>query len=346
MLAIIAHHSIVNSTVLDSVDFSNPSLNAYFLSVWGMWGKTAINSFILISGWFLCVGDVTWRKILKLLLEVYFYKIVIMLVFALAGYEPLSFKGTLLSLISPVKWVNNGFFASFLAFYLFVPVYNVLIRNLTKRQHLLMLCGLLFYFSIASTFLNARTMNEPFWYMTLYFLAAYLRLYPSKWSQSRKVALASLLSGVAVSVAFCIGVMWVVGHSSLFPIPESLAEKLLGIGVGIDYWLVSDSNKLLALVVGTSAFLVAKNAPTFHSRWINTLSAGTFAVLLIHASSDTMRRWLWQDVLDIPSFMGLPLGEMVLRLAVIPVAVFLCCSLIDIPRRRWLEKPLMNRIRR
>ena len=53
MMAIIAHHFVVNSTVDKQYDYLNPTLNHYFLEIWGMWGKTAINSFILISGYFL-----------------------------------------------------------------------------------------------------------------------------------------------------------------------------------------------------------------------------------------------------------------------------------------------------
>ncbi len=161
------------------MDFFHPTYHTYFLMVWGMWGKTAINSFILISGYFLCKGRLTWQRYLKLLVEIYFYKFFIMVLFALSGYEPLTFKGLAQALFGPLRAVNNGFSASFLAFYLFVPIYNALIGALNKRQHGLMLCGLLLYFTVASTFLNAMSMNEPFWYMTLYFIAAYIRLYPT-----------------------------------------------------------------------------------------------------------------------------------------------------------------------
>ena len=51
MLAIIAHHFVVNSTVNLQYNYLNPTTNQYFLEIWGMWGKTAINSFILISGY-------------------------------------------------------------------------------------------------------------------------------------------------------------------------------------------------------------------------------------------------------------------------------------------------------
>ena len=87
MLVIIAHHMVVNSTVIDCMDFSHPTSHTYFLMVWGMWGKTAINSFILISGYFLCKGRLTWQRYLKLLVEIYFYKFFIMVLFALVSFS-------------------------------------------------------------------------------------------------------------------------------------------------------------------------------------------------------------------------------------------------------------------
>lgn len=324
------------------MDFANPTVNTYFLMVWGMWGKTAINSFVLISGYFLCKGQLTWQRWVKLLIEMYFYRIIITLIFAITGYQPLTPMILYNRIFFPLTIVNHGFASSFMAFYMFVPIYNVVIRNITKRQHALVLCGLLLYFTIASTFFGAESMNEPFWYMTLYFIAAYIRLYPSRWSESQKIALSALIVSVVFAIVYVIVMIWFIAHLTQFGLPDDWQALVMSKIYTIVYYLVSDSNKLLALVVDTSAFLVAKNAPTFHSRWINTLSAGTFAVLLIHSPIDTMRQWLWQDVLAIPSFLNLSIGETVLRSMIIPVAIFVICSLIDIPRQRWIEKPIMR----
>lgn len=342
MMAIVAHHSVVNSTVINHIDFASPTANAYFLMVWGMWGKTAINSFILISGYFLCKGQLTWQRWVKLLAEMYFYGIIIMLIFAAIGYQPLTPKILFKRLFFPLTGVNNGFGASFMAFYMFVPIYNVVVNNLTKRQHAIMLCGLLLYFTIAGTFFNAKSMNEPFWYMTLYFIAAYIRLYPAKWTEAGRWATITFIVSAILAIASVILVMACVSNIEAFGLPSALQAKAASKASKLAFYFVNDSNKILALVVGTSAFLAAKNAPTFHSRWINTLSAGTFAVLLIHASSDTMRQWLWQDTLAIPSFLNMSIGEAALRSALIPIAIFIVCSLIDIPRRQWIEKPMMK----
>ena len=74
MFLVVAHHYVVNSGVNELFDFSKPvSANTLFLQWWGMWGKTAINAFVLITGYFMCRSRLTIRKMLKLYLEVQFY---------------------------------------------------------------------------------------------------------------------------------------------------------------------------------------------------------------------------------------------------------------------------------
>ena len=80
MFSIVAHHYVINSGLMDAFDTgiaSKASLNYVFLSLWGMWGKTGINVFILISGYFMCTSSLTIRRYCKILLEWALYHFVI-----------------------------------------------------------------------------------------------------------------------------------------------------------------------------------------------------------------------------------------------------------------------------
>ena len=52
------------------------------------------------------------------------------------------------------------------------------------------------------------------------------------------------------------------------------------------YFFVSDSNKILALVTAICAFMFFKNVRIPQSKIINQIAASTLGVLLIHANSD------------------------------------------------------------
>lgn len=140
MLLIVAHHYVVNSGLIEVLE--RAPLDKYSLSLYlmGMWGKTGINCFVLITGYFMCQSHITLRKFLKLLLEIEFYNIIIYCVFLFSGYVDFNIKDFVKALL-PVKSVGVGFTSCFLLFYLFIPFLNILIRNMGKKQHLLIVCA-------------------------------------------------------------------------------------------------------------------------------------------------------------------------------------------------------------
>ena len=98
-----------------------------------MWGKTGINCFVLITGYFMCKSQITLRKFLKLLLQIEFYNILINAVFVLTGYKAFGLN-VLYEMFWPIKGVADGFTSCFLLFYLCIPFLNVLVHNLDKKK--------------------------------------------------------------------------------------------------------------------------------------------------------------------------------------------------------------------
>lgn len=93
MLMIVAHHYVVNSGILECIDAqSNLEFKDYFLLLLGCGGKTGINCFVLITGYFMCTSNITKEKFFKLMGVVYFYKVIIWGIFFFSGYEPFSAK--------------------------------------------------------------------------------------------------------------------------------------------------------------------------------------------------------------------------------------------------------------
>lgn len=327
MILIVAHHFVVNSGVTGNYTFDNVTGNMLFLQLWGMWGKTAINVFILISGYFMCVSKFTVKRFAKVYLEAKFYTIVIFMILLAAGYEKLG-VGSLLNLVfGYIRTPNGGFTASFFMFYLFVPFYNMLIERMSRREHRILLVLFIIYFTIAPTFLfSGSVFHEPLWYAVLYFTAAYIRLYPEKWTKDNKICGSILLLSVLLACA------------------SVLVVDFVGAEFGFTsaYHMVSDSNKLLAFVIGLFSFLFFNNLKIKNSKVINRIAATTFGVLCIHASSDAMRTFLWKDLLNVAGHYGMPLGGLVLYSIASVAGVFIVCSIIDMIRICLIEKPVLN----
>lgn len=115
--------------------------------------------------------------------------------------------------------------------------------------------------------------------------------------------------------------------------------KLLHIN-GDSYFFVADSNKILALITAICAFMYFKNLHIGYSKSINTIATSTFGVLLIHANSDTMRTWLWKDVLNNVHYFNSSL--LVFHAFCSVLVIYTICTIIDMLRIRFIEKPFLK----
>ncbi len=272
MLLIVMHHYVTSSglTVADGPIFSAPtSWRSMFLLLLGAWGKTGINCFMLITGYFMCTSRLTAKKYAKLLLEVVFYKLTIAIIFFVTGKADFTAM-TLLTTMLPITDVGVNFTNAFLCFYLCIPFCNVLVRAMTERQHIyLLLMSCFIYVFFGTVKILPVTMNYVSWFVVLYFISSYLRLYPKQIFDSRKFwAWATVVSG-AVSVLSVIACTWLGAR----------------IGRNSPYAFVTDSNTFLAVALGVCSFMLFRNIKIPHSRIINTIASTTFGVLLIHANS-------------------------------------------------------------
>lgn len=327
MLAIVCHHFVVNSglTAPDGPILANPmSLRSQFLLLMGAWGKIGINCFVLITGYFMCKKEITAQKFIKLISQVYFYKIVIFILLAFAGYQTVNVV-SLIQLILPVTSVAQNFVACFLIFFLCIPFLNILIRNLTQKQHRNLLILLIVPFVLLGSVPKFYVMfNYVTWFCILYLISSYVRLYSRPFFENAKIWGGVTLISFVLAVASIPIFTWLPTLVNKPPMP---------------YFLVADSNKFLALAVGFSSFMLFKNIHIPQSKIINTIAATTFGVLLIHANSDAMRTWLWKNMIDCVGHYN---AEYMPLYVIGSVAViFAICSLIDFIRIKLIEKPYM-----
>lgn len=323
MLLIVAHHYVVNSGLF-ALTYNNPtSVNSIFYRIIGAWGKTGINIFVLITGYFMCKSSIYIKKFLKLLLEVEFYNILFGAVFVISGYKDFSIKD-LFDVLLPVKSITTNFVGCFLVFYLLIPYINVLIKNISKADHMRLIFILLFVYSGLGMLPQRVTMNYVSWFLVLYLIASYMRMYPSKFTENSSFAY------MIFGTSFAFAVMSIVVCAFL--------GKYFNMQVG--YYFVSDSNKILALVTAIGAFLIFKNMKIKNSKWINYIASSTFGVLLIHANSDTMRQWLWKDIVRCEFHYNTRFYALYTIMCI--CIIFLICVVIDKIRIMTVERWFMK----
>lgn len=321
MLLIVCHHYVVNSGLMVELENGPITAKSLFFYVFGMWGKTGINCFVFITGYFMCKSSITLRKFLKLFLEVELYNIVIFSMFVLSGYQEFSIKELLFKLV-PLRMVETNFAGCFLWFYLCIPFLTVLVTHLDKKRHGLLVLLCLGIYTMTSTLPGfSVTMNYVSWFSVLFFIASYIRLYgllprltTSKWGG---------ITLICMVVSICAVFAAVYAH-------HYLGKQIWA------YRPVTDSNTFLAVVTSISAFIYFKDLKMKYHKRINTIAASTFGVLMIHANSDTMRYWLWQKIVDCKGAYNLPYACLYAIGCVL--AIFAICILIDYIRIHTLEK--------
>ena len=185
MLLIVAHHYVVNSGLMPVIMEDFPSAKSTFLILFGCAGKIGINCFVLITGYFMCTSHITLRKALKLLLQIEFYNLAFFCIFVATGYIDITPKA-IFNGLAPITALKDGFVACYIVFFCFIPFLNILIKGMNQKQCQILLILCLTIFSIFPQTIIPISYSYISWFMVVYLIAAYFRLYPPQWSLSAK----------------------------------------------------------------------------------------------------------------------------------------------------------------
>jgi len=154
----------------------------------------------------------------------------------------------------------------------------------------------------------------------LYCIAAYIRMFPKKIFANTRLWGGITIITIVLSALSVVSCAWL----------GTVLDREMA------FYFVSDSNKILAVVTALSAFLFFKNVRIPYNRFINTVAASAFGVLLIHANSATMRQWLWKDVLHNTAMYN---SEFLYVHAIGSVLlIYIICTFIDYLRIRYIER--------
>ena len=259
MFFIVAHHYVVNSGLTNqNVIFSDPkSMKSVFLLLFGAWGKSGINCFVLFSGFFMCKSKITLKKFLKLFLEYKFYQIIIYFIFLITKYIEFDIIDFAKEVI-PIYNISGNFTSCYLVFFLVIPFLNILVNNMNERQHILLLIWCFFVYVVLGTLPGFYIkMNYASWFIVLYLLSSYIRIYPKKIFDNIKFWCIASIASISLS-AISVVLLNFLFNGEFF------------------YEFVEDSNTFLAVCVGLSLFMYFKNIKIKNNKTINKIASTTF----------------------------------------------------------------------
>lgn len=319
MLMIVAHHFSIHSGF--SMKIPPLYLNTLFLQFLQFGGKIGVNVFVLISGYFLINTDnIKLKKVIKLWCQIFFYSFIIYLIFTLTGYQKFNITSFIKS-IMPIIYSQYWFASSYFILYLFVPYINKLVKNIEKVSYKKLLVLMFVLWSILPTLTKQKLyMNEILWFLFLYLVAGYIRLY---FNDTRKTCKWYFINTILVFIlTFSITIIMDL-LSLKYPYFNKYTTYLYGM------------NQIPILIISILLFLTFKNLKLRNIKVINTIASATFGVYLIH-DNPIMRVFLWKTLFKNASFQ--------FSLSLIPYAimciviVYIVSTIIELLRIHLLEK--------
>lgn len=317
----------------------NPYLNKgeFFVS-WTLFGLAmiSINVFILISGYFLCESKFSISRIIKLALQVVTYSLTITLIFWIftdVEHDKKYLVYSIIPILSDFYW----FISMYIGMYILSPIMNKLVHTLTKKQLQFTIGVALFLVSIwpniiyFSSAMNTAGGVSISWFLTMYLVGAYIRMY---YTPTQKCAKPLLL---AFSVYMILPLSRVLFefllNSPLKNIPF-LDDMLWGYSIFYNYSTIPVTIAAVLLFIGFLNFKIQNN---ILSSTINLLSSSAFGVYLLH-DHYYIRESIW-NIINPQSWIGhwylFPLSILVV------LGVYLVGTCIE-QIRQLIFKPILN----
>lgn len=322
MLMIIMWHLIRQGGILDNSFTTLNVLLKYITTLLVI----HVNSFVLLTGYFQCNQKFKFSKFLKLIGLVWFYKITFLIVTQVCHLKDLTTLEILKNL-SPINYGDYWFLQIYVLLYLISPILNRIINNINKKQFQKYLLVLFFIISILATLTMQKGFNNSYGYslsnfILLYFIGAYLRLYPI----NIKI-ISHNLKQILLIFGFCtLGFISLSFHYfSLYIQDFNSVTNYISQILGNMYCYDSPLVILQAILY----FLFFKNLNIKSNKIINKISTTTLGIYLIHTNR-LIRSYIYKYFGFTPYMKSSV--KILIFVVIHSIVLFILCSIIELIR--------------
>ena len=278
ILVLVSHASYTSLDPPTHSDISTSLDSSFMRGISESLSVVCVNAFVLISGWYGI--KVRTIRFVELIFQVLFVSIIIYLTMEILGLTPSMDVYKWIELLL-IKHRGYWFVKAYIILYLFAPVLNAFVQNVS-REYLKTFLIAFFTIQIIYGFYHYGSWYaggySPLSFMGLYVLARYMRLYPNKYKQFNKF--------IDLSVYFAI---------SVFTAIASLAFTYFFDKGGTVLFLYSSP----FVIVSSLFFFLFFTKLSLRSQIVNWIAASCFAVYLVHNSpllfhpyyTDVIQHW-------------------------------------------------------
>lgn len=327
MFMIVLYHFICHGRLIER---SNGAVKVILVFIQAL-TFVHVNSFVLLCGYFQCKNKFKMSKFFKLYNQVWFYKALIVIVLTILGFVSFS-NIDFIKNISFIYYGDYWFITMYFILYLFSPMINIIINNINKMQHLIIIMVLILIFSILPTitiqgfYNNARGFSITN-FILLYFIGSYLRLYPidksSVFSAFTKNFRKYFFLGVYIFFAFIMCMENLL--SDLFVSYGGIVEE---VGKIMSNSIRAYDNPIV--IIQSICYFLVFSSMSFKSRFINKVSSLMFGIYLISDHGNMRSVILTTFGIDKLNIIG---RSAILNVCIYSLIVMVVCGFIEYIRQ-------------
>lgn len=286
----------------------------------------SVNTFVLISGYFLCDNnEVKIRKVIDYLIQLWVINFFISLIIMVVGLYKFD-TDSYINMIFPFFSKNNWFLNCYLFIYILHPYINKIINSCTKKEHLNLIIILLLIMTVVPTITSNNNyiydLSRGYsisWFATLYLIVSYIKKYNVFEKSNYFYIFIYLLCCFSLPVYKYIATQInVSGIMALRLVPNNLYNY----------------NSIPILIASVCLFMLFKNMDIKNKLAIKLIKFTTpllLGVYLIHEQI-VLRQILWIDVLRVNKFYDSK--YMIINLVIVVLGIFIVSALLEYLRIR------------
>ena len=332
MFLIIMSHLAVHG----GIKYDSLSVNSAALEMMKT-GDIGVDIFILISGYYSIYSSPKLKKGVMLICQTLFYSVSTLLAVGIFSPDVFSKRNLFYSLIPFISDKGNWFIVVYIIMYTLMPFINGGLKSLNKRQFF----GMLLLIFTAGTILpdtfqyigklQDYGISKLVWFIFMYSLGAYLRLYPVKLAKKRGLCAVLWVGSALFAMLF----------RYFYAVVLYNKNGQFGGIKGLIIYFFSDISRpgFMSVVFSVLSLLVFTSLKIKGNKLLFAVSGSTFGIYLIHDGT-WVRRFLWDKITPV-KFVAESDYFIPIALGVILI-IFIACSLIDMIRKYLIEKPLFK----
>ena len=280
-------------------------------------GNIGTGLFMIITGFFLCTStQLKANRLLSVIIQVFTYSVLCycyyIIMYAGGCFSPKDVFTALTPLIHETNW----YFSAYVLIYLFHPYLNRLIQHASRKELRNLIILMTIVWGIIPVFFFVKFCRSNFlFFVLMYFVGAYIRLYPVGWyvDNYKKILLVSITAWVFIASM----PMWTTKQIS------DLAS------------LFYMNGSPLVLLMASSLFLFFKNKTDIpQSRLVNIVAASSGGIYLLH-DNPYIRSFLYTDIFHLEQYMTS--DYMCLYTIAFVVITYIVCGIFEYMRKSIYE---------